>query len=91
MATEEQINGKVKERMELEQNLNFVTQRMQQFQNELQNLNNQRAQMSAQLIKSEGWFDGAEVDYLEEKKKNVDEKSIKKDVERNKKNREGTE
>lgn len=77
MTTKEQIGEKVNEMVNLERNINAINQRLQQFQNELQNLNNQRASTVAQVIRLEGYFEGAEVDWKEERNKIDKEKRDK--------------
>lgn len=86
MTTEE----KIKERTTLEQNLNAINQRIQQFQSELQNLNNQRANTTAQIIRLEGWFEGAGIDYTAERDKIDGEKTSQKTLKGNTESRKRT-
>jgi len=78
MATKEKIREKVEARTKAEENINAVIQRIRQFQNELQNLSTQQGQLSAEIIRLDGWFEGAEIDYIKERDKIANEKRSQK-------------
>ena len=63
----DEIEKRQKEYKELQEQFNLIGQRIQQYQFETNKLAAQRSEISAKIIRLDGWFDGAGVKNVQDK------------------------